>query len=202
MSSKLIRSPETQKSKRRKAEGGFTLLEVVVALAIMAVGFVTVLQMFSGGVKSVDLSDQYLRAITLAGSKLSELEIKNFETEKLSGIFENEERFRWEVNITPYESDLNEEGSDPLLSKINLTVLWEDVGKTRKVELATIQLNGTTNPIPDNLLASIFSGGAGTIAQDQGPTPDSPTQTPATSASSISGAPTPFSSTPNISGAP
>ena len=45
---------------------GFSLLEVIVALAIMAMGFVTVLQLFSGSIRSVSLSEQYLKGTSHA----------------------------------------------------------------------------------------------------------------------------------------
>ncbi|MBT5968283.1 MAG: prepilin-type N-terminal cleavage/methylation domain-containing protein, partial [Nitrospina sp.] len=54
----------------RTNNDGFSLLEVIVALAIMAMGFVTVLQLFSGSIRSVSLSEQYLKGTSLAHSKL------------------------------------------------------------------------------------------------------------------------------------
>ena len=70
---------ENQKLKSWKNEQGFSLLEVVVALTILAGGFLTVLNLFSGSVLSVDFSGQYLKAVTLANSKINELEILNFQ---------------------------------------------------------------------------------------------------------------------------
>ena len=57
---------------------GFSLLEVIVALLIMAGGFLAVVNLFSGSVRSVNLSSQYLKAVTLANSKMTELENENF----------------------------------------------------------------------------------------------------------------------------
>jgi len=69
---------------------GFSLLEVIVALAIMAMGFVTVLQLFSGSIRSVSLSEQYLKGTTLAHSKLGELEVNNYSVSEFEGIFPDE----------------------------------------------------------------------------------------------------------------
>ena len=79
MSLTLTLLQEEQKSKNL-SDNGFSLLEVIVALAIMAMGFVTVSQLFSGSIRSIGLSEQYLKATTLAHSKLGELEINNYNT--------------------------------------------------------------------------------------------------------------------------
>ncbi len=180
MPSALIRSPEVPKSSRRLGDDGFSLLEVIVALAIMALGYMTVLQLFSSSVRSVGMSDQYLQAVTLANSKLSELEMKNFAQDADSGTFKNAENYRWEMELTPHDSPLNDSGASIELSKVVLKVLWEDNRKSRSVELATLRLKGTAFPASDSLLVNAFQGGASSLAQDQSP---NPTDDPAPDAS-------------------
>jgi hypothetical protein len=155
-STPLLANP---KSSNCKNEEGFSLLEVVVALTILTGGFLTVLKLFSGSVLSVDFSGQYLKAITLANSKINELEILNFQPSEYSGKFKNEKSYRWEVDIAPYDSPLNDPNSNIQLQKILLTVLWEDRGQTRNVELATLHLKGNTYPVSDTGLKKLFSGG-------------------------------------------
>ena len=148
-----------QKSSNLKNEQGFSLLEVVVALTILAGGFLTVLNLFSGSILSVDLSGQYLKAVTLANSKINELEILNFQGNEYSGKFKNEESYRWEVDITPHDSPLNNPDSNIQLQKILLKVFWQDRGQIRNVKLATLHLKGQTHPIPDLGLEKLLSGG-------------------------------------------
>ena len=180
----LLENPE---SNSLKNEQGFSLLEVVVALMIMAGGFLAVLNLFSGSVRSVDFSGQYLKAVTLANSKMNELEIQNFTVDDSSGNFKNEENYRWEVDISPYDSDLNNEESGIQLQKILLKVLWNDDGHTRNIELATLRLEGQTYPVADTQMERLFSGGAGsnnTDDEEEAPSPE--TSTPSTS-TNISG---------------
>lgn len=166
-----------------KNEQGFSLLEVVVALMIMAGGFLTVLNLFSGSVRSVDFSGQYLKAVTLANSKMNELEIQNFTVEDSSGNFKNEKNYRWEVDISPYDSDLNNQESGIQLQKILLKVLWNDDGHTRNIEIATLRLEGQTYPVADTQLERLFSGGAGRTNTDEEEETAAPeTSTPSTSA--------------------
>ena len=149
---------ERPKSSNLKNEQGFSLLEVVVALTILAGGFLTVLNLFSGSVLSVDFSGQYLKAVTLANSKINELEILNFQPNEYSGKFKNEENYRWEVDISPHDSPLNDPDSSIQLQKVLLKVSWKDRGLTRNVELATLHLKGQAYPVPDSGLERIFSG--------------------------------------------
>lgn len=160
-----MRSPSTrlqasQKLDTWKNEQGFSLLEVVVALAILAGGFLVVLNLFSSSVRSVDFSGQYLKGVTLANSKINELEMLNFEPEELSGNFKNEESYHWEVAIDPYDSPLNDTKLGIQLQKIFLKVFWEDRGQTRNVELATLHLQRKTYPVSDTYLQKLFTGGA------------------------------------------
>jgi len=167
MQSSLIPLQENLRLNLWRNEKGFSLLEVIVALAIMAGGFLAVLNLFSGSVRSVDFSGQYLKAVTLANSKMNELEILNFIVDRQTGSFKNEENYRWELDIAPYDSDLNDEKSNIQLQKVLLKVLWEDNGSPRNIELATLRLEGQTLPIPDTKLEQLFKGGAGAITSGQ-----------------------------------
>jgi prepilin-type N-terminal cleavage/methylation domain-containing protein len=180
MQSSSILLQENPESSSLKNEQGFSLLEVVVALMIMAGGFLAVLNLFSGSVRSVDFSGQYLKAVTLANSKMNELEIQNFVMDNSSGDFKSEENYRWEVDISPYDSDLNNEESGIQLQKILLKVLWNDDGHTRNLELATLRLEGQTYPAADTQLERLFAGGAGSNNTDG----EEETETPETSAPS------------------
>ena len=191
--------PENLKSKSLKNEQGFSLLEVVVALTILAGGFLTVLNLFSGGVLSVSFSDQYLKAVTLANSKINELEMLNFKPIAYEGNFNDEEGYRWEVNIEPYDSPLNEPGSSIQLQKVFLQVLWEDNNETRNVELTTLHMKGQTYPASNSSLEKLFAGGASPGSSSEGEGESEVSETP--SGSSASSGTSSSSSTSNLSGA-
>ena len=143
----------------KPSNDGFSLLEVIVALAIMAMGFVTVLQLFSGSIRSVSLSEQYLKGTTLAHSKLGELEVNNYHVTEFEGIFPDEKDYRWKLEIAPHTSHLNSKENKIQLSEVTLNVLWEDAGKTRDIELNTLKVDGATHPGSDSFLAQSFGGG-------------------------------------------
>ena len=147
----------------KPSNDGFSLLEVIVALAIMAMGFVTVLQLFSGSIRSVSLSEQYLKGTTLAHSKLGELEVNNYSVTDLEGTFPDEKNYRWQLQISPHTSPLNSKENNIQLSEVTLNVLWEEAGKTRDIELSTLKVDGATHPSSDSFLAQSFGGGPGSI---------------------------------------
>ena len=195
-------SPELPKLIRKLDNKGFSLLEVIVALAIMAIGYLTVFNLFSVSIKAVGMSDQYQRAVGLANSKLSEIEMLNYETAATSGTFENEENFRWSLNIEPYDSPLNDPEQNINLSKVTLKVLWKDNQKPRNVELVTLKLNGEINPVPDSQLAKVFGGGITSSDADPTQDPAQEAQPTASSASSSGVSETTEQGIPNISGVP
>jgi prepilin-type N-terminal cleavage/methylation domain-containing protein len=191
-------TPLSEKSKLKslKNEQGFSLLEVVVALTILAGGFLTVLNLFSGGVLSISFSDQYLKAVALANSKINELEILNFQSTVYEGDFNNEEGYRWELDIQPYDSPLNQTESGIQLQKVLIKVLWKDRNQTRNVELATLHMRGQTYPASDSSLEKLFSGGASPGSSGEGESEVSETSSaPESSGTSSS------SSSSNLSGA-
>ncbi len=200
MKSPLTPLQEVPASSKKLNDDGFSLLEVIVALAIMAIGYITVLNLFSASVKSVGMSDQYMRAVRLANSKLSEIEMMNYETGNLSGTFETDESFQWSLDIEPYDSPMNDPEKNINLSKVVLKVFWGENEKQRNIELVTLKLDGSTSPAPDSLLAKVFSGGINAQASGPAETPaqDSPpSSSPASSGrSGLSG-----SGTNGISGA-
>ena len=157
MSLTLTLLQEEQKSKNL-SDNGFSLLEVIVALAIMAMGFVTVSQLFSGSIRSIGLSKQYLKATTLAHSKLGELEINNYNSPEFKGTFISEKNYHWDLEISPYSSELNSTKNNIQLSEVILNVHWRDANQIRNIKLNTLKVNGSSHPGENSFLANAFQG--------------------------------------------
>ncbi|MBF0566541.1 MAG: prepilin-type N-terminal cleavage/methylation domain-containing protein [Nitrospirae bacterium] len=56
-----------------RTQSGFTLIETMVAIAIMAIGLTTLMQLFSGSLRLVTYSEDYTRAAILAQARMREV---------------------------------------------------------------------------------------------------------------------------------
>jgi general secretion pathway protein I len=115
----------------RRADAGFTLLEIAVALAILGVGVVTCLQLFSGSLHIQDRASRQSRAVLAARAAMDALlfqaEIKDHSEERTSG-----EGFRTRVLVRHAgpgegveEKDLGFE-SEKSLRYVQVDVTWQD----------------------------------------------------------------------------
>jgi len=107
------------------SHNGFTLLEVMVAVSIIAIAFVTLISSQS---QSVSIAGRTRFAVTsalLAQQKLTEIESANFdEVYSGSGDFgENYPGYRWETEITNLgEDDTGIPDSSEMLKAVDLIV--------------------------------------------------------------------------------
>ncbi len=151
---------------------GFTLLEIIVSLTILAVGILTLVQMFSGSLKQGVQADRYLTGVYLAQSKLSQLEVENFSAARSGlfinqeGTFKNQEGYYWQSEILPYESSFEDEENRIQVTKIVLRVYWNDKGQEKEVRLVTLKTLGETHSATPTQL--------GPSSQAISPTPKAP----------------------------
>lgn len=112
---------------------GFTLMEVIVAIAILGISFVLVMQLFSGGLQASRSSCDYTRALVHAKDKMEELAMSPASD---SGQFED--GFKWESMVEPYE-----ETDVPAfhMLQIKVKVFWDDIrSRPRAVELVSLRV--------------------------------------------------------------
>lgn len=119
---------------RNKSEAGFTLLEVMVAVAILGLSLLFVLQLFSRGLVSAKVSDEYTMVVIEARERMNEtLMVKDLTEGVKSGV--SPEGYSWTVAITPM--DLNITGSGVGVMKIVATV--RSPNKRGEVVLETVR---------------------------------------------------------------
>ena len=131
---------------RFRASRGFTLLEIVVAMTIVGLGVVTLLEVFSSGLRLGARSQDRTEVITqgrqvmdqfLAGRTLAEGTVQGI-------IGENG---RWKLQVQPVRSA--EElslGNDWELKEIALDIIVPESSSERRVELRTLRLVKKGNP--------------------------------------------------------
>lgn len=122
------------------ADKGFTLIETLVAISILAISLVVILQLFSGGLKSGKLSDEYTCAIFHAREKMDEILLAE---EITQGVVEGEfeDGFKWKTEIVLVEPEEDVEGKLPFDAfNIKVDVFWGTGGHERHFEISTMKI--------------------------------------------------------------
>jgi general secretion pathway protein I len=119
---------------------GFTLIEVVVALAILGIALTVIIELFAGGLRLARASKEYTKAVNYVNTKMEEMDSQRTLEE---GITEGEfdETFHWrmttnKINILGVERPW--EVKVPIqLFKIRVDVLWKSGPKERSTSTET-----------------------------------------------------------------
>jgi len=107
---------------------GFTLIEVVVAFSLLAVGLAAAMQIAVGSMRQARSAESYTEAALYAQSLLDGLGVgSRLEEGSDSGRFG--EHYRWELEVQPYEV-ASDPPIDPVmvpvqLYRVDLRVRWE-----------------------------------------------------------------------------
>ena len=129
------------------AARGFTLLEMMISVAIAAVGIVSVLELFSGSTRLARMSVRQTEALIVARSLMDE---QMWQTELDDGEESGTEGdFRYRIRVEQTEPRLGvpedmepeeEEEIDYELKRIDVAVSWATAAGERQVELSTLRL--------------------------------------------------------------
>jgi len=127
-----------------RLDRGFTLIEILVAISVLAISLVVILQLFSGGLKSVRLSNQYTRAIFYAREKMEEiLLMEDLEAGSQEGSQEDESEdpLRWRAEIVLIESEEEEASKLPFDTLgIMVDVMWHEGEKEKRFQISTMKV--------------------------------------------------------------
>lgn len=117
---------------------GFTLLEVIIALALLGIAVTVVLQLFSSNMRSISASEDYVYAASKAEARMREvLDDENLTEKSWSEI--TDDGYRIDVSITNALKERTENLSVNIL-EIDLTLHWSKGIKERSIALKTMKV--------------------------------------------------------------
>lgn len=125
-------------------ERGFSLLEILIAFSILAVSLGILLKIFSTGVTTARVADDYTNAVQIGNNLIAKTGVETpLKISETLGI-ENE-FYHWRIRVKPKkfmspELDLRDLPIE--LFDVNVLVWWGDDEKTddRVLELSTLKL--------------------------------------------------------------
>ena len=123
----------------RNAGSGFALIEILVAVSVLAISLVVIFQLFSGGLKARKLSEQYAQGVFHSREKMAEIllapDLSEGETQ---GEFED--AYEWQAAITRVVSDDDEENLPVYLLNINVSITWHEGEKEKSFAIDTLKV--------------------------------------------------------------
>jgi general secretion pathway protein I len=119
----------------RRRHSGFSLLEMVVAIAILALSLGALYQAISGATRNVRTGEKYAYGVELARSLLAD---NNFiDVSGVNKKGETEGGFKWAVQSLAVELPNSTLPRDAL-HKLEVTVSWQDGVKRRQFVLHSV----------------------------------------------------------------
>jgi len=127
--------------KRKRHCHGYTLIEVLIAMTILALSLTVIFRIFSGGLNKIDIASDYAQAVMVAESVLA----ASGNTQTLQAGVSNGslfEKYRWVRTVTPYHAPGEPSFDDlPLhVYRVSVDVAWPARRGERSLNLSTLKL--------------------------------------------------------------
>ena len=120
-------------------EHGFTLIEVLVALTILAVSLTVLFAVFGHSLARNEESQSRMAARTLASSLLAQAEsAPALSMGEVAGQVRPD--LAWRVDVRPYGTARDQEAWPGNAAEISATVVWGERGPGQRLTLSTLRL--------------------------------------------------------------
>ena len=137
--------PSSRIPKSRRGAAGFTLIEIIVAFGILALGLTLLLGTLSGATRQVRQAGDAGRAAMHAHTLLAEYASTLRAPASFDGELEDG-RYRWQLQATPWQDPTPRTGpvrTDPgaaRLLHVQLDIEWAAGGPQERLQVASLRL--------------------------------------------------------------
>ena len=126
---------------------GFSLLEILIAFSILALSLGILLKIFSAGVNTAGVAEDYTAAVQIAESLMAKTGVETPLQAGQGAGLENE-KYHWRVEVSPFvfnPDNIDISALTASLFKVKVSVTWGDGNASdRQVELITLKLSNKT----------------------------------------------------------
>ena len=131
---------------RPTRQRGYTLIEVIVAFALLAVALTLLLGILSNSARQVRWADDAGRAVLHAQSLMDQVGVgERLTAGQRDGEFE-EGRYRWQLRVARWRDPALVAAAQPVpmsgpeLYEITLAMEWGDAGPGQRLRMSTLRL--------------------------------------------------------------
>ena len=122
------------------------MIEIVVAMAILGIGLIVIIELFSGGLRLGRTSEEYTKAVGLARMKLEEIALtEHLEEGEEEGEFDKD--FRWQIGVNKVDilpPERFTEFKPPVeLYQIKVNIVWKSGSRERSAGVETYKTVST-----------------------------------------------------------
>ena len=120
-----------------QSEIGFTLLEVLVATALLGIAVAALMQGISGSLRNLSQAQSYEKAVLVGRSQMNRLLVESLRPGRLAGQWD--EDFRWEAQVWRWNPAGSAAAGIPLppFLVVRLTVFWQGAGGEKQATFET-----------------------------------------------------------------
>ncbi|HVN80066.1 MAG TPA: prepilin-type N-terminal cleavage/methylation domain-containing protein [Terriglobia bacterium] len=119
---------------------GFSLMEVLVAIAVLGIVFTTAFSLMTTSLRNVNRIEEREKVVRYGQMKLNEmvLNVNQGKVEQpLSGSFD--QKFQWQAQIETYDTRENALTPPPFqVLRIRLSVIWQSLSRRNSYVLETL----------------------------------------------------------------
>ncbi len=116
------------------------MIEIVVAMAILGVGLIAIIELFSGGLRLGRASEDYTKAVGLARMKMEEIALQDH-VEEGNDVGEFDKDFRWQVGVKKVDllpvEKVTEFRPPVELYQIKVNIIWQSGSRERSAGIET-----------------------------------------------------------------